>query len=75
MVRLLSIEGNKMTKFEIQETLNSLPEPVRFTIKRAFSIASSVLGEEIRDNKSIDYVDTNTESLKKAMDSIFNWIS
>ena len=75
MVRLLSIEGNKMPKFEIQEALNSLPEPVRFTIKRAFSIASSVLGEEIRDNKSIDYVDTDTENLKKAFDNINKWIS
>ena len=64
-----------MTKFEIQETLNSLPDPVRFTIKRAFSIASSALGDEIHDNKSIDYVDTDTENLKKAFDNINKWIS
>ena len=75
MVRLLSIEGNKMTKFEIQEALNSLPQPVRSVIKRSLHISSHALGEEIRDNKSIDYVDTDTENLKKAFDNINKWIS
>ena len=64
-----------MTKFEIQETLNSLPDPVRFAIKRALSISSNALGEEIRDNKSIDYVDADIETLKKAIDTIKLWIS
>ena len=64
-----------MTKFEIQETLNSLPDPVRFTLKRALRISSSALSEEIRDNKSIDYVDADIETLKKAIDTIKLWIS